>query len=51
VRSVLFEYTRAPADMQFMEMIVSPEYCVDRAGETLYRGNDTSSLRWGDARA
>ena len=51
VRSVLFEYTRAPADMQFVEMIVSPEYCVDRAGETLYRGNDTSSLRWGDSRA
>jgi mannose-1-phosphate guanylyltransferase len=51
VRSILFEYTRIPADMQFNEMIVSPDYCVDRAGETLYRGDDTCQLRWGDARA
>lgn len=51
VRSVLFEYTRVPADMQFNEMIVSPNYCVDRAGETQYRGDDRSQLRWGDARA
>ena len=39
------------ADMRFNEMIVSPNYCVDRRGETLYRGDDTSQLRWGDARA
>jgi mannose-1-phosphate guanylyltransferase len=32
-------------------MIVSPNYCVDRAGQTLYRGDDTTNLRWGDARA
>ncbi len=51
VRSVLFEYTRVPADMQFNEMIVSPDYCVDRMGETQYRGDDRSQLRWGDARA
>ncbi|MDP3650216.1 MAG: NDP-sugar synthase [Rhodoferax sp.] len=51
VRSVLFEYTRVPADMQFNEMIVSPNYCVDRMGETQYRGDDRSQLRWGDARA
>ena len=51
VRSILFEYTRIPADMNFFEMIVSPNYCVDRRGETLYRGDDTSQLRWGDARA
>ena len=51
VRSILFEYTRIAADMRFSEMIVSPEYCVDRHGETLYRGDDTSQLRWGDARA
>ncbi len=51
VRSILFEYTRIPADMNFVEMIVSPNYCVDRYGETLYRGDDTAQLRWGDARA
>jgi mannose-1-phosphate guanylyltransferase len=51
VRSILFEYTRIAADMRFTEMIVSPEYCVDRHGDTLYRGDDTSPLRWGDARA
>jgi len=51
VRSILFEYTRIAADMRFSEMIVSPDYCVDRHGETLYRGDDTVQLRWGDARA
>jgi len=50
-RSILFEYTRIAADMHFNEMIVSPQYCVDRHGETLYRGDDTAQLRWGDARA
>ena len=50
-RSVLFEYTRIAADMNFSEMIVSPSYCVDRYGETMYRGDETSQLRWGDARA
>ena len=50
-RSILFEYTRIAADMHFNEMIVSPEYCVNREGETLYRGDDTAQLRWGDARA
>lgn len=50
-RGVLFEYTRIPADMHFFEMIVSRHYCVNRHGETLYRGDDTSRLRWGDARA
>ena len=51
VRSILFEYTRVPADMLFHEMIVSPNYCVNRDGETLYRGDDTSQFRWGDSRA
>jgi len=51
VRSILFEYTRIAADMQFNEMIVSPTYCVDRSGQTLYRGDETAQLRWGDARA
>lgn len=50
-RSILFEYTRIAADMHFNEMIVSPNYCVDREGETLYRGDETAQLRWGDARA
>ncbi|APW47521.1 mannose-1-phosphate guanylyltransferase [Rhodoferax antarcticus] len=51
VRSILFEYTRIAADMQFKEMIVSPTYCVDQSGETLYRGDETAQLRWGDSRA
>jgi mannose-1-phosphate guanylyltransferase len=51
IRSVLFEYTRIAADMHFEEMIVSRHYCVDRHGETLYVGDETSPLRWGDARA
>jgi mannose-1-phosphate guanylyltransferase len=51
VRSILFEYTRIAADMRFTDMIVSPDYCVDRTGETLYRGDETAQLRWGDARA
>lgn len=50
-RSVLFEYTRIAPDMHFFEMIVSRLYCVNRHGETLYAGDDTSMLRWGDARA
>ncbi len=51
VRSILFEYTRIAAGMAFVDMIVSPTYCVDRAGETLYSGDETTQLRWGDARA
>ncbi len=50
-RSILFEYTRIAADMHFSEMIVSRHYCVDRHGDTLYRGDDSAQLRWGDARA
>jgi len=50
-RSILFEYTRIAADMRINEMIMSPDYCVDRHGETLYHGDDTTQLRWGDARA
>lgn len=49
-RSILLEYTRIAAGMRFDEMIVSPHYCVDRHGETLYQGDDTAQLRWGDAR-
>ncbi len=51
IRSVLFEYTRLGEDMVFDEMIASPQYCVDRKGETMYVGDDRCLLRWGDARA
>lgn len=50
IRSVLFEYTRIGEGMEFSEMIVSPRYCVDRAGKTTYVGDDSCKLRWGDAR-
>jgi mannose-1-phosphate guanylyltransferase len=50
-QSVLFEYTRIGAGMEFSEMIVSPDYCVDSKGQAVYRGDDTCLLRWSDARA
>lgn len=50
-RSVLFEYTRIGEGMKFKEMVVSSSYCVDRSGDTTYVGDDTTMLRWGDARA
>jgi mannose-1-phosphate guanylyltransferase len=50
-RCVLFEYTRIGEDMNFKEMIVSPQYCVDRFGNATYVGDDGCTLRWGDARA
>ncbi|MEY4346174.1 MAG: hypothetical protein RL032_2006 [Pseudomonadota bacterium] len=49
-RSILFEYIRIPANMHFIDMIVSRKYCVDRNGNTLYRGDDAAQLRWGDSR-
>ena len=49
-RSLLLEYTRIGESMVFSEMIVSPRYCVDRAGNTTYAGNDRCLLRWRDAR-
>lgn len=49
-RSVLFDYTRITEGMSFNEMIVSPQYCVDRNGDAVYVGDDRSALRWGDAR-
>ncbi|MGI9132779.1 MAG: sugar phosphate nucleotidyltransferase [Rhodoferax sp.] len=49
-RCVLFEYTRIGANMEFSEMIVSPDYCVDHKGDAVYRGDDTCLLRWSDAR-
>lgn len=50
LRSILFEYTRLAAGMVFSEVVVSRQYCVDRHGDALYRGDDASPLRWGDAR-
>ena len=50
IRSVLFEYTRISADVEFLEMIVSATYCVNRAGDTYYVGDDRCHHRWGDAR-
>lgn len=50
-RSILMEYTRIGYGMEFSEMIVSPHYCVNRNGDTVYRGDDNTGLRWSDARA
>lgn len=50
-RCVLFEYTRIAEGMQFAEKVISPDYCVDRSGEAIYAGDDSTTLRWGDARA
>jgi mannose-1-phosphate guanylyltransferase len=50
VRSVLFEYTRIAESQTFHEMVVAPHYCVDRAGNTFYLGDERCKLRWGDAR-
>ena len=49
-RSVLFEYTRISSEQVFEEMIVSPQYCVDRRGTTNYISDDETHRRWGDAR-
>jgi mannose-1-phosphate guanylyltransferase len=50
VRSILFEYTRIASGMLFSDVVLSRQYCVDRTGDALYRGDDSSDLRWGDAR-
>lgn len=49
-RSAVFEYTRIAEDMNFHEVVLSPQYCVDRNGDTVYVGDDRSALRWGDSR-
>ncbi|WP_201748227.1 sugar phosphate nucleotidyltransferase [Aquabacterium fontiphilum] len=51
VRSVLFDYTRVSEGTTFMEVVASPQYVVDRNGKTTYQGDESTSLRWGDARA
>lgn len=50
-RCVLMEYTRIGANVAMSDMVVSPRYCVDRQGNTTYRGDDSTHLRWSDARA
>ncbi|MDT8991121.1 NDP-sugar synthase [Curvibacter sp. APW13] len=50
-RCVLMEYTRIGTDVAMADMVVSPRYCVDRQGHTTYRGDDSTHLRWSDARA
>ena len=50
-RSVLFEYTRIGAGQTASERIMSPQYCVDRHGHTLYVGDEDATVSWGDARA
>lgn len=50
-RSVLFDYTRLSENAVFEDLIASPQYCVDKTGKTTYQGDETTPLRWGDARA
>lgn len=50
-RSVLFEYTRIGAAQTISERIVSPQYAVDRHGNTWYVGDEDLPISWGDARA
>jgi mannose-1-phosphate guanylyltransferase len=50
-RSILFEYTKIGAGADCKEMIVSPDYCVDRSGQTFYLGDERCTLKWGDARS
>ena len=51
VRSVLFEYTRLGENTVFDEVVASPVYVVNRHGQTIYQGDESTYLRWGDARA
>jgi mannose-1-phosphate guanylyltransferase len=50
VRSVLFEYTRVGAGTHFEDVVASPQYCVSRDGHVTYQGEETTALKWGDAR-
>lgn len=49
-RSVLFEYTRIGINQTASERTMSPQYCVDRHGQTLYVGDEDLPISWGDAR-
>jgi mannose-1-phosphate guanylyltransferase len=50
-RSVLMEHTRIAKDAVAQELVISPQYCVNRAGDVAYVGDELRPLRWGDARA
>jgi len=50
-RSLLLEYTRIAEGERVTEMIVSPQFCVDRQGRTSYVGDEQRPMRWGDSRA
>jgi mannose-1-phosphate guanylyltransferase len=49
-RSVLFDYTRVNAESVLKDVIASPQYVVDRHGQTTYQGEEGAPFRWGDAR-
>jgi mannose-1-phosphate guanylyltransferase len=49
-RCILSSYTRISDGQRFSEMIVSPQYCVERDGSAHYLGEDNVPFRWGDAR-
>ncbi len=49
-KCIIFDYTRLGDHQHFTNKIMSPQYCVDKSGETIYVGEETSPLRWGDAR-
>ena len=40
IRSILFDYTRLSEGQTLEDMIVSPNYCVDRHGNTTYPGDE-----------
>lgn len=50
-RCILLEYTRIGAHQTLVNKVMSPDYCVDSQGHVDYRGDETCSLLWGDARA
>jgi mannose-1-phosphate guanylyltransferase len=37
-------------DTVLEDVVASPQYCVDRHGKTTYQGDESTNLRWGDAR-
>lgn len=44
-RSVVFEYTRLQEGSRWFEVVVSPEYCVDRGGTITYLNTRSDELR------
>ena len=49
-RCIVQEYSRIGEGQRFTDMIVSPQYCVERDGRAHYLGEDDCPFRWGDAR-